>query len=129
MADNLPSSHHMLAKQLGLSLAQANLKGMPHKPLLSPILIPRRRQLIEVLRQLHAHGIHHHDIRPENVMVNDAGVVTLVDFDRARWVDGPCPNCSDFEVLASMERETTGDSSHTLDNSTPSFDKPAASYL
>ncbi|KAJ7263259.1 hypothetical protein B0H12DRAFT_1103955 [Mycena haematopus] len=90
---------------------------------------PQRRQLIEVLRQLHARGIHHHDIRPENVMVNDAGVVTLVDFDRARWVDGPCPNCSDFEVLASMERETTGDSGHTLDNSAPSFDNPAASYL
>ncbi|KAJ7121874.1 hypothetical protein C8R43DRAFT_1033237 [Mycena crocata] len=82
----------------------------------------QRRQLVQVLRRLHKHGIHHHDVRPANVMVNDAGVLTLIDFDRARWVDSPCANCSDSEVIASMERET-------IENCNPSLNSNIASFL
>ncbi|KAJ7718855.1 hypothetical protein DFH07DRAFT_973111 [Mycena maculata] len=86
-------------------------------------------QLVQVLRRLHKHGIHHHDVRPENVMVNDNGVVTLIDFDHAQWVDGPCPNCIDSEVITSMERETMDDSGHSLDEPSPSLDDPITPYL
>ncbi|KAJ7076245.1 kinase-like domain-containing protein [Mycena belliarum] len=82
----------------------------------------QRAQLVRVLHQLHKNGIHHHDVRPENVMVNDAGVITLIDFDCAQLVDGPCPNCIDSAVMASIEREsqTSNDSYNSLYNPRPS---------
>ncbi|KAF8146112.1 hypothetical protein K438DRAFT_1870389 [Mycena galopus ATCC 62051] len=83
----------------------------------------QRAQLVQVLRRLHKHGIHHHDVRPENVMVNDAGAVTLIDFDRAQWIDGPCPNCIDSEVIASMER------GQSLYDPSPSLGDSITSYL
>ncbi|KAJ7212490.1 hypothetical protein GGX14DRAFT_446563, partial [Mycena pura] len=62
-----------------------------------------RRQLVEALHALHRNGIHHHDIRSENVLVNEQGRVTLIDFDRASKIDGPCENCSDHAVITAME--------------------------
>ncbi|KAJ6522454.1 kinase-like domain-containing protein [Mycena capillaripes] len=91
----------------------------------------QRVQLVQVLRRLHKHGIHHHDVRPENVMVNDAGAVTLIDFDRAQWVDGPCPNCIDSELIASMERETKtmDDPGRCLYDPGSFLEDPITSYL
>lgn len=115
----------------GADASQRHVSHTAHFSSLSPILIAFRAQLVQVLRRLHKHGIHHHDVRPENVMVNDAGVVTLIDFDRAQWVDGPCLNCIDSEVIASTERETEtmDDSGHSLHNPSPSLDDPITSYL
>jgi hypothetical protein len=36
-------------------------------------------------------------------MVDNSGVVTLIDFDRARRVHGECKNCPDLEVISSLE--------------------------
>ncbi|KAJ7501035.1 hypothetical protein B0H11DRAFT_2224875 [Mycena galericulata] len=63
----------------------------------------QRQQLRRILHALHHRGIHHHDVRPANVMVNKSGVVTLIDFDRASWVHGECKNCTDLQVMSSLE--------------------------
>jgi len=42
-------------------------------------LIHSRKQLLTALRVLHQRGIHHHDVRPANVMVDKFGVVTLTE--------------------------------------------------
>ena len=70
-------------------------------------LILARQQLLTVLRKLHSCGIHHHDVRPANVMVDNSGVVTLIDFDRAEEVYGACKGCPALEVISSLEASTS----------------------
>ena len=42
------------------------------------------QQLLEVLEQIHAHGIVHRDISPKNILISTDGVVKLLDFDISR---------------------------------------------
>ncbi|KAJ7858051.1 kinase-like domain-containing protein [Mycena olivaceomarginata] len=66
--------------------------------------LEQRQQLLTALHKLHSCGIHHHDVRPANVMVDNSGVVRLIDFDRAEEVYGECKGCSDLEVISSLEK-------------------------
>ncbi|KAJ7212496.1 kinase-like domain-containing protein [Mycena pura] len=59
----------------------------------------QKRQLVQALKSLHERGIHHHDVREENVLLDDDGTVTLVDFDRAEVVDGLCFGCADIIII------------------------------
>ncbi|KAJ7212492.1 hypothetical protein GGX14DRAFT_446564, partial [Mycena pura] len=63
----------------------------------------QKRQLVSILKALHRKGIHHHDVRSENIMINSRRLVTLVDFDRACLVDGGCIFCSDMEMIGLLE--------------------------
>jgi tRNA A-37 threonylcarbamoyl transferase component Bud32 len=72
-------------------------------PCASPDTVARQ-QLVSILQALHRKGIHHHDVRAENIMVNHRGFVTLVDFDRAVIVDERCSYCPDLEMIAVLER-------------------------
>ncbi|KAF7336420.1 Kinase-like protein [Mycena sanguinolenta] len=62
----------------------------------------QRRQLLDTLESLHARGIHHHDIRGSNVLVDRQGNVTLIDFDRAE-LDAKCVSCSDVALRRELE--------------------------
>ncbi|KAJ6521877.1 hypothetical protein B0H19DRAFT_1086328 [Mycena capillaripes] len=62
----------------------------------------QKRQLAAVLRSLHGRGIHHHDVREDNVLVDDRGHVTLIDFHRAE-LNAHCLNCSDTAMLQSLQ--------------------------
>ncbi|KAG6815388.1 hypothetical protein H0H87_002331 [Tephrocybe sp. NHM501043] len=42
-----------------------------------------RDDFIKVLQSIHAAGVRHRDIRAPNLVVNDHGVVSIIDFDRA----------------------------------------------
>ncbi|KAJ7076529.1 hypothetical protein C8R44DRAFT_863362 [Mycena epipterygia] len=63
----------------------------------------QRQQLLRILLTLHRNGIHHHDVRPANVMLDKSGILTLIDFDRAKRVDGECTDCTDLRVMSFME--------------------------
>ena len=45
--------------------------------------------LLEALGYLHAHGVIHQDVKPENVLVDASGHATLIDFDLAVRADDP----------------------------------------
>ncbi|KAJ7221238.1 hypothetical protein GGX14DRAFT_669143 [Mycena pura] len=62
----------------------------------------QKRQIVQALKSLHERGIHHHDVREENVLLDDNGTLTLVDFDRAEVVDGLCFGCADMYILNSI---------------------------
>ena len=47
------------------------------------------KQLVERLVPLHQAGLMHNDIKPENIMVDDAGKVELIDFGLARAWPAP----------------------------------------
>src|SRR5881628_919404 len=42
------------------------------------------RQICDALREAHNHGIVHRDLKPENVMVDQSGIVKIMDFGVAR---------------------------------------------
>ncbi|KAJ7125890.1 hypothetical protein C8R44DRAFT_117716 [Mycena epipterygia] len=64
----------------------------------------QKQQIVSMLKSLHQKGIHHHDVRAENLMVGYDGVVTLVDFDRAVNVQGDCPHCPDVEMINALQK-------------------------
>ncbi|KAG5640223.1 hypothetical protein DXG03_009771 [Asterophora parasitica] len=43
-----------------------------------------RTAFIKVLKSIHAAGVRHRDIRPENMVINEEGVVSIIDFDKAQ---------------------------------------------
>lgn len=44
---------------------------------------------MRAIRNIHSAGVCHKDIRPDNILVNDAGGAFIIDFDRAKI--GPQP--------------------------------------
>lgn len=57
----------------------------------SPVLNRQRfkilRQTCEAIAYIHSHGVIHRDLKPENLLVNEEGIVKLIDFSIAqtRW--------------------------------------------
>jgi thiamine kinase-like enzyme len=47
---------------------------------------------------LHFRGIHHHDVREGNVLVDERGNITLIDFDHAQ-LGASCIDCADMAML------------------------------
>jgi serine/threonine protein kinase len=45
------------------------------------------KQLLEGVKFLHDKGIIHRDLKPENIMLDKNGMVKLIDFDLARFID------------------------------------------
>ncbi|KAJ6467970.1 hypothetical protein C8R47DRAFT_810437 [Mycena vitilis] len=49
------------------------------------VLSEQRAHFIAILENIHRAGVHHHDIRPENLMLTEAGEAAIIDFDRANF--------------------------------------------
>lgn len=49
------------------------------------VLAPRVAGLLAALARLHSRGMLHCDLKPQNVLVDDAGTVTIVDLGMSRW--------------------------------------------
>ncbi|MBA3549497.1 MAG: AAA family ATPase [Nannocystis sp.] len=80
-------------------------------------------QLAAALAEIHAHGIIHKDIKPDNVLINpETGVVKVTDFSistiLAREATGPAPLGDLVGTLAYMSPEQTGRMNRGLDQRT-----------
>lgn len=72
----------MMEYVAGMTLRQA-LKG---EPLLTQQALDIAAQVTAALAAAHAIGIVHRDIKPENIMLQDDGVVKVLDFGLAKFV-------------------------------------------
>jgi serine/threonine protein kinase len=49
------------------------------------------KQVLEGVKYLHDQGIIHRDLKPENIMLDKNGIIKLIDFDLARFIDKQKP--------------------------------------
>jgi serine/threonine protein kinase len=74
-----------------------NLQRLVEKlgPLDEPRAVDLIRQAAVALAHVHASGLVHRDIKPGNLLVDAAGVVTLLDMGLVRFIDDPRDNLTD----------------------------------
>lgn len=54
------------------------------------------------MTEIHQAGVRHYDIRPENLMMDDKGRATIIDFDMAKVQAGKRSRRREFEHLCRL---------------------------
>jgi len=77
----------------GLFIAMEFVQGISlHQFLEERSLIPKRAleiiiQVAYAIAHLHAHGILHRDLKPDNILITESGAIKLIDFGIAQFVN------------------------------------------
>lgn len=65
----------------------SNLMKRNGKPLTEPQVVSVIYQMIDALANIHANSILHMDIKPGNILVDEKGICTLIDFGSSKQVE------------------------------------------
>lgn len=89
--------------------AQQGIGSPPHR---TEGITPRQffsiaAKIASGLKFLKAHGLLHRDIQPNNILVDDAGNVKIIDFDLLRKADGTCTEIVGAESFQAPEMPWT----------------------
>lgn len=90
-------------------LAQQRIGSLSHSsPHRTREITPRQffsiaAKIASGLKFLKAHGLLHRDIQPNNILVDDAGNVKIIDFDLLRKADGTCTEIVGVESFQAPE--------------------------
>lgn len=70
-----------------------------------------RMLYLKAFQQFHAAGICHNDVRIDNIVINHADEVAVIDFDRATFTDEPFDHNEEIdhlkEILDCPERDAS----------------------
>ena len=66
------------------------------------ICTSHREAFKHALSEIHRVGVRHYDIRPMNLLINDEGKVTIIDFDMAKMEAGKHSRKREFDNLCSL---------------------------
>lgn len=87
---HLPYIYNVYPRENGYSVLEEFIEGTPPTlptsatPMQIEVILNDMHQLCDALGSLHALGIVHRDVKPENILKTSDGTLYLVDFDAAR---------------------------------------------
>src|ERR1700734_549889 len=65
---------------------------------------------MEILRSIHMAGVHHGDLRYENLLIDASGEVAIIDFDQATIYGGERARREEYQKLARLLKPKVDDS-------------------
>ncbi|KAF5386089.1 hypothetical protein D9615_002184 [Tricholomella constricta] len=84
-----------------------------------------RVAFIEIMKSIHDAGVRHRDIRPDNLVVNDDGIVSIIDFDRTIMDSSEGSRKRELEHIMELLNGET----FTIELGLPSFGTPGDSPI
>ncbi|KAF5386093.1 hypothetical protein D9615_002183 [Tricholomella constricta] len=84
-----------------------------------------RTAFAKIMESVHAAGVRHRDIRPDNLVISNDGIASIIDFDRAIINASEGSRKREFEHLVQL----LGGESFTIEFGLPSFGTPRYSPI
>ena len=112
----------LIMSDAGISLYDRELKRNPRTMSVEQVSVSREERFVIIfiylhyfhlylayreafkhaLSEIHRGGVRHYDIRPMNLLINDEGKVTIIDFDMAKMEAGRHSRKREFDNLCSL---------------------------
>ncbi|KAF8334395.1 hypothetical protein F5887DRAFT_1256971, partial [Amanita rubescens] len=97
-------SSALIMSDAGISLHGREKKRNPGKAPVEQVSVSReeRDAFKQALSEIHRAGVRHYDIRPMNLLIDDEGEATIIDFDMAKIGAGKHSRKREFDDLCSL---------------------------